>query len=228
MKATTLIMAGTLLLTVLAGCCAHPPTGRQPPSSLFDGHDLNGWIQVPPNSWTVANGAMTSLGTGRGFIYTTNQFGRYRLMFTMRHHPAAKHDHQACVLVFGTAPAPGEKPLDALGGIQFQPPNGSGWDYRQGHNNSGKGEYVHLPHAKFDPQEWSRVELLVNAADGTVRMAVAQPPGTKAVEVVDFKEPSAGKIGPIARQMHNAGLVDEYQDVSVETDPPVNDLITTK
>jgi hypothetical protein len=86
--------------------------------------------------------------------------------------------------------------LDALGGIQFQVPNGWYWDYRPGHNNGGGSEFKSLPHPKFDPHEWSRVEILVNAKAGTARMAVAQPVDSKAVEVLDFNEPSAGKEGP--------------------------------
>jgi hypothetical protein len=116
--------------------------------------------------------------------------------------------------------------LDALGAIQFQPPNGSGWDYRPGHNNSGKEYFTRLPHPKFDPQGWSQVELLVHT-NGTARMAVAQPVGTRAVEVSRFNDPSAGRFGPIAWQMHNKGLFDEYKDVRVEENPD-DRLITTE
>jgi hypothetical protein len=42
-------------------------------------------------------------------------------------------------------------------------------------------------------------------------MAVAQPPGSKAFEVLDFKDVTAGKAGPIVSQMHNGGLFDEIQ-----------------
>jgi hypothetical protein len=59
-------------------------------------------------------------------------------------------------------------------------------------------------------------------------MAVAQPPGSKAVEVLDFKDPAAGKVGPIAWQMHNAGLFDEYKDVTLEIEPKIDGLITAK
>jgi hypothetical protein len=59
-------------------------------------------------------------------------------------------------------------------------------------------------------------------------MAVAQPPESKAVAVLDFKDAAAGKVGPVAWQMHNAGLLDEYKDVTVELDPKDNDLITAK
>ena len=73
--------------------------------------------------WVVKDGAMASTGAGRGVIYTAKDYGRYRLMFTMRH-VSGNPDHQACVLIFCTRPQPGEKPLDALAGIQFQVPNG--------------------------------------------------------------------------------------------------------
>ena len=40
--------------------------------------------------------------------------------------------------MFCAAPGEGEKPADALAGIQFQVPNGGSWDYRKGKNNNGK------------------------------------------------------------------------------------------
>jgi hypothetical protein len=57
-------------------------------------------------------------------------------------------------------------------------------------------------------------------------MAVAQPVGTKAVEVLSFKDETAGKVGPIAWQMHNKGLFDEYKDVRIEFEPKDDKLIT--
>jgi hypothetical protein len=177
--------------------------------------------------WTVKDGAMASTGTGRGVIYTVKDYSRYRLMFTMRH-VSGNPDHQACVLVFCSRPQPGEKPLDALGGIQFQVPNGGHWDYRPGMNNNGGPEFTSITKTHFDAHEWSRVEILSDAAHGTARMAVAQPPGSKAVEVLDFKDPAAGKVGPIAWQMHNAGLFDEFKDVTIELEPKDDDLITAR
>ena len=58
-------------------------------------------------------------------------------------------------------------------------------------------------------------------------MAVAQPPGSKAIEALDFKDETAGRVGPIALQMHNAGLFDEYKDLSIELNPREDALITT-
>lgn len=206
-----------------------PPRVPLPPgmTPLFDGKSLDSWVQVPANSWTVNDRAIASLGTGRGVLYTKGQYGRYRIIFDMRH-VSGQPDHQACVLIFCTAPAEGEKPMDAPAGIQFQVPNGGHWDYRKGHNNSGKGEFTALPHPKFDVHQWSRVEILVDAATGTVRMAVAQPVESKAVEVLDFHISDAGKSGPFALQMHNKGLFDEYANVAVEVDPADRDLITAR
>jgi hypothetical protein len=177
--------------------------------------------------WIVKDGAMASTGAGRGVIYTAKDYGRYRLMFTMRH-VSGNPDHQACVLIFCSRPQAGEKPLDALGGIQFQVPNGGHWDYRPGMNNNGGPEFTPVTKTRFDAHEWSRGEIVADAAKGVARMAVAQPPGSKAVEVLDFKDAAAGKVGPIAWQMHNAGLIDEFKDVTIETDPKDDDLITAK
>jgi hypothetical protein len=175
--------------------------------------------------WVAKDGAMASTGAGRGVIYTAKDYTRYRLTFTMRH-VSGSPDHQACVLIFCSRPQQGEKPLDALAGIQFQTPNGGHWDYRAGMNNNGGPEFTSVNKTHFDAHAWSRVEILADAARGTARMAVAQPLGSKAVEVLNFKDPAAGRTGPIAWQMHNAGLFDEFKDVAIELDPKVDDLIT--
>ncbi|HTX39232.1 MAG TPA: DUF1080 domain-containing protein [Bryobacteraceae bacterium] len=177
--------------------------------------------------WVVKDGAMASTGSGRGVIYTARDYGRFRLMFTMRH-VSGNPDHQACVLIFCTRPRGQEKPLDALAGIQFQVPNGGHWDYRPGMNNNGGAEFTTINKTHFDAHEWSRVELLADASTGTARMAVAHPLGSQAVEVLAFHDPAAGKVGPIAWQMHNAGLFDEYKDVTIELDPHGDELIMAK
>ena len=137
--------------------------------------------------WVVKDGAMASTGSGRGVIYTARDYGRYRLMFTMRH-VSGDPDHQACVLIFCSRPQPGELPLDALGAIQFQVPNGGHWDYRPGMNNNGGDEFTRVK-TEFNPHEWSRVEILADAAKGTARMAVAQPLGEKPSRCLLFRTP---------------------------------------
>src|SRR5665648_336585 len=98
----------------------------------------------------------------------------------------------------------------------------------QKHNNSGGEAFAQFSRGPADFHEWSSVELLVDAKAGTARVAVAQPIGSKAIEVGTFTDPTAGKRGPFAFQMHNGGLFDEYKDITIEVDPVVNDLITTK
>ncbi|HTW95762.1 MAG TPA: family 16 glycoside hydrolase, partial [Tepidisphaeraceae bacterium] len=140
----------------------------------------------------------------------------------------AGRKHEACVLVLCTRPAEGTKGMDALGGIQFQVPNGGHWDYRKGKNDGGGKEYTTIKKVKFNNREWARVEIVVDGSKGIARMAVAQPVGSKAVEVLDFNDPTAAKTGPFALQIHNDGLFDEYANIAVEVNPASEDLITTK
>jgi hypothetical protein len=183
-------------------------------------------VRSPGSSWVVKGDAMASTGGGRGVIYTKADYTHYRLIFTMRH-VAGNPDHQPCVLVFCARPPAGERGLDALGGVQFQTPNGGHWDYRPGHNNAGEA-FTRPVRTSFDNHQWHQVEILVDARTGSARMAVAQPVGTTAIENCVFKDPSAGKTGPIAWQMHNAGLLDEFKDVRIEIDPKEDRLITVE
>src|SRR5262249_31421712 len=64
---------------------------------IFDGKTLDGWSQIPVDSWYVNNGAVSSKGAGRGVLYTNKSYGRYRIIFDIRHVYGNK-DHQACVL----------------------------------------------------------------------------------------------------------------------------------
>jgi hypothetical protein len=178
-----------------------------------------------PTAWVVKDGAIASTGIGRSVMYTAKDYSRYRLMLTMRH-LSGNPDHYACILLFCTRPVGDAKPMDALGGIQFGLPNGNHWDYRGGGSNLGDAFFTSVTKVQYDPRAWSQVELLVDAAQGTARMAVAQPPDSKAVEVLDFKDATGGKVGPIALQMHNPGLFDEYKDLSIELDPKEDRLIT--
>jgi hypothetical protein len=148
------------------------------------------------------------------------------VIFTLRQ---ISGNHAPCVLVFNTSPL-----LDALGGVQFQPPRGGHWDYRPGHNNGGNLYFTSVSsEAALSYNEWARCEILVRAA-GTARMACCQLPGgtgtCMAKEILDFKDnPSfLSTNGPFAIQVHNGGLHDEYKDVSLEVDPPSDILITTQ
>jgi hypothetical protein len=43
-----------------------------------------------------------------------------------------------------------------------------------------------------------------------------------------FQGPGGREDGPIAWQMHNAGLFDEYKDVTIQTDPNIDELVSVK
>ncbi len=197
--------------------------------SLFDGTTLNGWVQVPAASWSVVNGAMHSLGPARGLIYTTGTYGDFRLVFASRliSDPAA---HNPCVLFWGNSIG-----RDALGAIQIQPPKGYMWDYRTTGPTANKSPDMFetkLPHPNLVSTQWSQCEMLANQASGTLRFACCQLTGTlpcKATEIVDFHDPSAGVKAPLALQVHNANMIEEFKDLYVES--PVADptrLITTQ
>lgn len=184
----------------------------------------------PAASWVVKDSALASTGACRGVIYTARDFSHYRLVLQVRQ---ISGNHVPGVLVFCARPATrgdlaeAQAGIDALGAVQFQVPNGGHWDYRPGFNRAG--EHFNRPaRIRFNLNEWAQVELLVNAKTGVARMAVAQPVGTRAIEILVFNDPAAGKPGPIALQMHNAGLFDEYRALRIEIDPREDRLLTVE
>jgi hypothetical protein len=231
--ATPATAATSQAASTAAGNSAKPPAAANPygdPNlvSMFDGTTLTGWTQAAPGEWSVVNGAIHGNGTARGWIYySVKQAGTFRWIFNVRQ---VSGNHAPTVLIWGTT-----TPLrDALSAIQFQPPNGGHWDYRPGHNNGGKGEFTQLPHTKIPVSQWAQCELIANQATGVARMACCPlAPGAatcKATEVLDFKDPTAGRVGPLAIQVHNKGIHDEYKSLYLES-PVVQSpgsFITTK
>ncbi len=182
----------------------------------------------PATGWIVKDGAMASTGASRGSIFTTRDYTHYRLVFQVRQ---ISGNHVPGVLIFCARPATrgdlaeAQAGIDALGAVQFQVPNGGHWDYRPGFNKAG-AHFSRPIRVRFDLKAWAQVEILVNAKTGIARMAVAQPVGTRAIENLVFNDPTAGRPGPIALQMHNAGLFDEFRELRIEIDPPADRLLT--
>ncbi|MGN6643306.1 MAG: 3-keto-disaccharide hydrolase, partial [Verrucomicrobiota bacterium] len=175
------------------------------------------------SAWVAKDGVLASTGVGRGVLYSEKDYTNYRLTFLVRQR---KGNHFPGVLLFCQRPPAGEAGLDALGGIQFAVPSAGHWDYRPGINRSGS--HFRRPfRVGFNLQEWTQVEILVNGDKGTARMALAQPPGTRGLELLRFDDPSVIKTGPIALQMHNAQLFDEYKDLRIEENPREPDLLWT-
>jgi hypothetical protein len=180
--------------------------------------------QSPSTSWIVKDGALASTGAGRGVLYTESDYTHYRLIFQVRQ---ISGNHVPGVLVFCERPPAGELGRDALGAVQFQVPNGGHWDYRPGINKGGD-HFTRPTRVRFKLNDWAQVEILVNAKTGVARMAVAQPAGTRAIENLVFSDPAAGKPGPIALQMHNARLFDEFKDLRIELNPTEDRLLTVE
>jgi hypothetical protein len=200
----------------------HTPAGPPPGNpygdpnlvSMFNGTNLDGWTQSRPDGWVVRDGAIHGTGAGRGWIYYNNQVGNFRWIFNVRQ---VTGNHKPTVLIFGTI-----NPIrDALSAIQFQPPNGGHWDYRPGHNNGGGSLFTPVAHTPIDIHVWSQCELIGNAQAGTARMAccpLAPSAVTcRGVEVLRFKDPTAGRTGPLAIQIHNSGIQDEFRSLYVES-----------
>jgi hypothetical protein len=190
----------------------------------------NELVRSPDTAWVVKDGAMASTGAGRGVIYTQEDYGYYRLVFQVRQ---ISGNHVPGMLIFCHRPATrgdlaeAQAGIDALGAIQFQVPNGRHWDYRPGMNKAGD-HFTRPVRIRYDLHEWAQVELLVNGKTGVARMAVAQPVGSRGVEILVFDDPAARRVGPIAWQMHNAGLFDQFKDVRIETDPKDDRLLTVE
>jgi hypothetical protein len=216
--ARALTAASTAAAHAGAGAAGNP-YGDPNLVSMFDGRTLDGWVASKAKSWSVKNGAMHSNGTGRGWIYyQPQQVGSFRWIFHVRQ---VKGDHAPTVLIWGTT-----TPIrDALSAIQFQPPNGGHWDYRPGHNDSGGKLFTKLPHPKWDVRKWSQCEIVGDQATGVARMACCplapDAPTCQAVPVLSFTDPTAGQVGPLAIQIHNKGIQDEYRGLYLES--PVAD-----
>jgi hypothetical protein len=202
---------------------------------IFDGTSLSGWVQVPASQWSIVNGAMHSTGSAksaRGFIYTTNTYGDFRFIFTSRliQDPNDNPPHVPCVLFWGESLT-----ADAMEALQVQPPKGYMWDYRTTGPTAGKSPDMYETRIAGAPSlndmQWSQCEMLANQTTGTMRFACCQITGSapcKASEIVDFKDPTAGRLSPLALQVHTAGMVEEFKDLYVES--PVADptsLVTT-
>ena len=216
---TVLLAAAAIVPMANAATAAKPKPAANPygdPNlvSMFDGTTLKGWTQAKPGQWSAAGGAIHGNGTARGWIYYNQQVGTFRWIFNLRQ---VTGNHAPTVLIWGTT-----NPIrDALSGIQFQPPNGGHWDYRPGHNNGGGALFKQLPHTKIDVHVWSQCELIGNQNTGVARMACCPLKGTattcKAQENLQFTDKTAARVGPLAIQIHNAGIQDEFKSLYVES-----------
>src|SRR4051794_32160986 len=61
--------------------------GFAEPTSLFNGKDLSGWVNVncAPDTWQVRDGMIICSGKPRGFLRTAEMYQNYRLELEWRH-----------------------------------------------------------------------------------------------------------------------------------------------
>jgi hypothetical protein len=205
-------------------------------NTLFDGKSFDGWELSPPEAFAVHDGVFASTGKVAGnqaHAWTKQDFGDYRIFYTVRQ---VKDGHKPCTIMFGERPAAGKAPGRGMFGIQFQPPRGGSWDYRPGKGGepymSGRKEWMYPePRPVFDSLKWNRCEVLVRASKGSFNAACCEIEGKdscKGIPVLRYEDATIGKKAPFAIMMHNGGLMDEYKDFWIETDPETDELLSTK
>jgi hypothetical protein len=192
------------------------PFGCTNCKSMFDGMTLTGWETRDPTNWLAKDGVLASQGKVPP-IWTTADLGNYRLFFKVRQ---VKGDHKPDVIFFGKRPGPGAGASGALGGAQFQPPNGGSWDYGAG------GTFKRPRNPGWDEKKWHHCEVLVKEA-GSFQAACCPMEPEAACELV-LTWTGMGRKHPFAIQMHNAGLFDEYKDFFIEENPTVDELLSLK
>jgi hypothetical protein len=183
---------------------------------LFDGTTLNGWETRDPTNWLAKEGVLASQGKVAP-IWTTADLGNYRLFFKVRQ---VMGNHKPDVIFFGKRPGPGAGGSGALGGAQFQPPNGGSWNYGAG------GTFARPRNPGWDEKKWHHCEVLVKEAGSFQAACCPTEPAAACELVLTWK--GVGRKHPFAIQMHNAGLFDEYKDILIEENPTVDELLSLK
>jgi hypothetical protein len=197
------------------------PTGMAPfgctnCKPLFDGKSLEGFETRDPNNWIAKDGVLASQGTTAP-IWTKADLGDYRIFFKVRQ---VKGNHKPDTIFFGKRPGPGAGTSGALGGAQFQPPNGGSWDYGAG------GTFTRDMNPMWDEHKWHSCEVLVKEAGSFRAACCPMEPVAPCKLVLTWK--GTGRKHPWAIQMHNGGLFDEYKDIYIEENPTVDELLCLK
>jgi len=204
--------------------------------SIFDGKTLNGWharfekFDVIEDT-ILKKPVMRSTGAARGFLATDKSYQNFRLIFSNRLISAG---HAQNMLLWCQQGEGMTYPNNACGGIQYQPPKGSMWDYRPGQNKSPAGKTSLGGSAGATNMEWSQCEIVAQGSMNTFKVACCKlTPGAgpcKGSPIISWKDATgAGPLkGPIAWQAHNGGHIIHWTDVFVEENPTNMDFITTK
>jgi len=218
-----------LIICALAACLASVNVRADVPvlNSVFNGTTLAGWAQRPSGSFIVnaTDKAIETSGSARGFIYTTNTYAYYRVIYSVKQNV---YLHFPTALFFGYSTTD-----DAMDAIQFQLPKDYAWDYRPGKNVSPTtGLHTYGSPDPSTPNEllntWFRCELLVNSTNlaGPTADSAAALLGGTAVHVMSITDATITNFPcPFAIQAHQTHVDDEYKDILIEVNPQYNGLV---
>ncbi|MCL4401742.1 MAG: DUF1080 domain-containing protein [Acidobacteria bacterium] len=194
-----------VLLLAAAAAFAQPPRAPRPQrprpfnegwTSLFNGKDLTGWIQVGQEKWTVEDGTIHGQGVTKeyGYLRTGKNYKDFEL--TLRFRCEAEGNSG---VFFHSEFKPGTATITQ--GLQFEidphPGNHTGGIYGDGRQwivwPSPENEFV------MKPNDWNDYLMIVQGNRYRARL--------NGVWVVDFTDPTPKSFdGGIALQLHSGGL----------------------
>ena len=200
--------------------------GQQPalaagPTPLFDGKTLEGW-EGNDKYWSVVDGMIVGKNADEvkvsTYLFTKKKYKDFRLTAKVK---VAKSKMHSGIALWGRAAPEKGDPYTYMGPLVMFP---FGWGMYDLHRRNGL-PVDGKPAAKVGKDDdWNDLEIL--AVGSRVRVAV------NGVAVVDFTDPKPELLveGPIALQLHSNKVPQEVQfkDLTIETDPKEDKLVTVK
>ena len=185
---------------------------------LFDGKTLDGWVGNP-ECWKVVDGAIIGVRDNQ-LLMTAGDYDDFRLIVSsVQVRDAANHQG---IGFWGERPPAGR--WDYGGCLLVMPPMPWMWDYAKKGGPAGKYARKRdlAKELGVKRSQWTQAEILVNRAEGSVRMAV------NGIEVLDYvdSQPGRFKKGPVGLQAHGGNKEVRYKDVFIEVAPKQDRLIT--
>ncbi|MFL6446989.1 MAG: DUF1080 domain-containing protein [Bryobacteraceae bacterium] len=174
--------------------------------SLFNGTDLNGWVKIGQESWTVEDGVIHGRGLTKdyGYLQTEKSFRDFQLSLRFR----CEGDGNSGVF-FHTAFKPGTAEITQ--GLQFEVDCRIG-QHTAGLYGDGRG-WIVWPAPENETvvrmDEWN--EYLLEVVGNRYRSRL------NGVPMVDFTDPKPKSFeGPIALQLHAGGRGNmKFRDIMV-------------